>query len=140
MTNDSNRRNRAGRDGAAPADGEAQVLRRGQNPAGQVEADSRGNSVWRWRSSADVESTSCLLRQLENEELSLEPTQRVPVPGKTWERGDSSARRKPPISGPGPAPGKNRDERARAPAGGLALTDEGAGNKGSGGFDPYNNG
>ncbi len=139
MTNDSNQRDRTDRDGAGPADGEDQVLRRGQNPAGQAESDFRGDSVWRWRSSADLESTSRLLRQLENEELSLEPTQRVPVPGKIWERGGSTLRRKPPVAGSGPDRGKTRDERDRAPSSGLSLAEDKAGSKGSGGFDPYNN-
>lgn len=142
MTNDSNRRNSADENRVEPAEGDDHVLRRGRNPAGQAEFDSRGNSVWRWRSSLDLDSTSRLLKQLENDELSLEPTRRVPVPGKVWERGDSTPGHKPPASGASPGAGKRRDDRdrnrARAPARELGLADDDSDSKGHGGFDPYN--
>jgi hypothetical protein len=48
--------------------------------AGHVEFDSRGNSVWRWKSDGN-ESTSILLKRLENDSLQLEPTQTVPTVG-----------------------------------------------------------
>ena len=56
-------------------------------PAGKVEFDSRGNSVWRWARDV-IESTSVLLKKLENKDLALEPTQKVPV------MGDADAARK----------------------------------------------
>lgn len=46
--------------------------------AGNVEFDSRGNSVWRWARDV-LENTSVLLQWLENKDLALEPTQKVPV-------------------------------------------------------------
>ena len=50
----------------------------GRQPAGRVEHDSRGKAVWRW--ACDVlESTSVLLKRLENRDLAIEPTQKVPV-------------------------------------------------------------
>src|SRR5688500_3699833 len=49
-----------------------------REPAGKVEFDSRGNSVWRWARDV-VESTSVLLKRLDNKDLALEPTQKVPV-------------------------------------------------------------
>ena len=49
-------------------------------PAGRVEFDSRGNSVWRWARDV-LDSTSILLKRLENKDLSLEPTQKVPAMG-----------------------------------------------------------
>ena len=39
-------------------------------PAGKVEFDSRGNSVWRWARDV-LESTSVLLKRLENKDLAL---------------------------------------------------------------------
>ena len=49
-----------------------------REPAGKVEVDSRGNSVWRWARDV-IESTSVLLKRLENKDLALEPTQKVPI-------------------------------------------------------------
>lgn len=49
-----------------------------REPAGKVEFDSRGNSVWRWARDV-LESTSVLLKRLENKDLALEPTQKVPA-------------------------------------------------------------
>ena len=49
-----------------------------QEPVGRVEIDSRGHNVWRWAKDV-IESTSVLLKRLENKELALEPTQKVPV-------------------------------------------------------------
>ena len=67
-----------------------------KSPAGRVEIDSRGNSVWRWARDV-LESTSVLLKRLENHDLALEPTQKVPIaraakkaPGKAERRGATS--------------------------------------------------
>jgi len=49
-----------------------------QEPVGRVEMDSRGHNVWRWAKDV-IESTSVLLKRLENKDLALEPTQKVPV-------------------------------------------------------------
>ena len=64
-------------------------------PAGKVEFDSRGNSVWRWARDV-IESTSVLLKRLENKDLALEPTQKVPVmrgAGRSAEAGAKAAGR-----------------------------------------------
>lgn len=45
--------------------------------AGRVETDSRGNTVWRWASSGSLDSTTHLLKRLDNEALALEPTRRL---------------------------------------------------------------
>ncbi len=50
----------------------------GGKPAGHVEFDSRGNSVWRWHAEPG-DSTSILLHRLENDALALEATRPVPA-------------------------------------------------------------
>ncbi len=50
----------------------------GGKPAGHVEFDSRGNSIWCWNSEPG-DSTSILLRRLENDSLALEATRPVPA-------------------------------------------------------------
>jgi len=49
-----------------------------REPAGKVEVDSDGNRVWRWAREV-LENTSVLLKRLENKDLALDPTQKVPV-------------------------------------------------------------
>jgi hypothetical protein len=91
----------------------------GINRRGRVEVDSRGRNIWRWACDV-IESTSVLLKRLENSELQLEPTHRVPI-----QRGVGTKR---------PANQRSEDsgpiklslER------GKTARDEG------GGFDPYN--
>jgi hypothetical protein len=80
-----------------------------QPAAGRVEFDSRGNSVWRWAKDV-IDSTSILLKRLDNKDLSLEPTQKVPVIGKADKRGGR----------------------------GAELGVAGANGEGGRGFDPYN--
>jgi hypothetical protein len=48
--------------------------------AGRVEVDAAGNRVWRWASDSS-DSTSILIKKLDNSSLSLEPTIKVPVAG-----------------------------------------------------------
>lgn len=56
------------------------VVGRG-NSAGHVEIDSRGRNVWQWNDARiDIDSTTILLKRLENDALALEPTQSVPIP------------------------------------------------------------
>ncbi|HVS22745.1 MAG TPA: hypothetical protein VMU03_03385 [Gammaproteobacteria bacterium] len=50
----------------------------GEQPAGRVEFDNRGRNVWRWAREA-LDSTSILLKRLENKDLALEPTRKVPI-------------------------------------------------------------
>ena len=95
-----------------------------REPAGKVEFDSRGNSVWRWARDV-LESTSVLLKRLENKDLALEPTQKVPVI-KGAER--ASANSKPQGRADQPADSKSRHPALQ----GERRKDT------SGGFDPYN--
>ncbi len=93
-------------------------------PAGRVEFDSRGNSVWRWARDV-LDSTSILLKRLENADLALEPTQKIPVvgPKKLPKAGNASH---PP-----------RSAKARTHRSLSIAADEGGRDKG-GGFNPYN--
>ena len=93
-------------------------------PAGKVEVDSEGNRVWRWAREV-LENTSVLLKRLENKDLALEPTQKIPVAG-----GVDTAQKK---KQPGYRGDDDDDARARHPA---ARKD--GGRDGGGGFDPYN--
>jgi hypothetical protein len=88
-----------------------------EQPAGRVEFDSRGNSVWKWAKDM-IDSTSILLKRLDNKDLALEPTQKVPVMGG----GKAKA-------GDKKGPGARRLE--------LGLADS-KGRETGGGFDPYN--
>jgi hypothetical protein len=47
------------------------------NTAGRVETDSRGNTVWRWAPGNSLDSTTHLLKRLDNDALALEPTRRL---------------------------------------------------------------
>lgn len=85
--------------------------------AGRVETDSRGNTVWRWSAQNSLDSTTHLLKRLDNDDLALEPTARVPRPKSTSSRTASAAVQR----------------SASAP---LRL-DEPADDEG-GGFNPYN--
>jgi hypothetical protein len=96
-----------------------------RQPAGRVVHDSRGKAVWRW--ACDVlESTSVLLKRLENRDLAIEPTQKVPVM-----RGASA---KAPAQGKARSVDSEDDDFApRHPA--AARTKR---RDTGGGFDPYN--
>lgn len=101
-----------------------------KEPVGKVEFDSRGNSVWRWAREV-IESTSVLLKRLENKDLALEPTQKVPVV-----RGADGAQKASKTKGAGAS---STDAKAKAttaarhPAARPAER-----NDTGGGFDPYN--
>ena len=92
-------------------------------PAGKVEFDSRGNSVWRWARDV-LESTSVLLKRLDNKDLALEPTQKVPImrgAGAASGAKNSTTAKQPESKAPERHPAKKPDPR-----------------DGAGGFDPYN--
>lgn len=63
-------------------DDEKRDLEPGVAPAGRVTRDSRGQAVWEWSDEERSASTSELLRFLDNDALSLEPTQAMPVPAE----------------------------------------------------------
>lgn len=85
-----------------------------QEPAGRVEFDKRGKAVWRWAREL-LDSTSILLKRLENADLALEPTRKVPV------MQDPNAQRR----------GGTPQELSLSAA---------EGRDSGGGFDPYNSG
>jgi hypothetical protein len=95
-------------------------------PAGKVEFDSRGNGVWRWARDV-IESTSVLLKRLDNKDLALEPTQKVPVVPDVVQQPKKGAK---PQAG---AEKKPADAKAAHPA---MQRERSRG--GGGGFDPYN--
>jgi hypothetical protein len=107
-------------------------------PAGRVEVDSRGRNVWRWARDV-IESTSVLLKRLENKDLALEPTQKVPIMrGAEAAPKGSKQGAKPVASNPGVAkPGTSEPAASKSAARHPALQ-RGRGNDGGGGFDPYN--
>jgi hypothetical protein len=109
--------------------------------AGRVQVDGRGRNVWHWNDT-QIDSTSILLKRLENNELELEPTRKVPIQkdgdadahaassGKASARDPS--RRDTAARKPEPRPGK-ASGRAE-----LSYSDTLSIDLGGGGFDPYN--
>ena len=94
-------------------------------PVGKVEHDARGKAIWKW--AADVlESTSVLLKRLENRALALEPTQKVPVMS-----GADRAGKK-----PGRQSAKDEADEDLSLKHPAASRGKDRGN--GGGFDPYN--
>lgn len=91
----------------------------GAKAAGQVDRDSRGNNVWRWKQGG-TDSTSIVLKRLENDALRLEPTQAVPIPKPNAARPRSFER------GPATTSG-DADENGAEQTRGIK----------SGGFNPY---
>lgn len=86
--------------------------------AGRVVVDSRGRNIWQWKD-AEVDSTSILLKRLENDALQLEPTLNVPIPKKLAKTASSG--------------------KASQSGGKSALrVSETINYKVGGGFDPYN--
>lgn len=91
------------------------------NQAGHVAVDSRGRNVWQWNDS-QLDSTTIMLKRLENDELELEPTRRVRAQsGQDPSDADASERK-----------------RRRRSIGGEPTLDETFSVDMGGGFDPYN--
>jgi hypothetical protein len=111
------------------------------NRPGRVEFDSRGNSVWRWAKDV-LDSTTIMLKRLDNKDLALEPTQKVPVmrgePDKA--RGQAAKPGAPSVGGrkAAPAADEGRSTKPAKPPHGRALDVEGTPRDKAGGFDPYN--
>jgi hypothetical protein len=101
---------------------------------GKVVVDSRGHSVWQWAKDV-LENTSVLLKRLENKDLALEPTQKVPIlPGaKPAEKGASPKVAKRPDSNAKAA----KDAALKSTNWHPAIKPDQGGDRG-GGFDPYN--
>jgi hypothetical protein len=83
-----------------------------ENRAGRVRFDARGKAVWDWDPSAAHDSTTCLIRRLDNEELRFADTQALRPPARKTTAPSGGERRGP-----------------------LRLEDE---PDPGGGFDPYN--
>jgi hypothetical protein len=104
-----------------------------KEPVGRVEVDARGRNVWRWARDV-IDSTSVLLKRLENKDLALEPTQKVPVVRGTDPASKNAAAPK----GAAAQKGKKSAEEPVASDKAVkhpALQRE---RRGDGGFDPYN--
>ena len=115
-------------------------VQRGQPPAptpepaaespGKVVVDARGRNVWKWAKDV-LDSTSVLLKRLENKDLALEPTRKVPIlGGEQSEKGVSSKAR--PRDSKAMAAEDEAESAARHPALQRERRRDG------GGFDPYN--
>jgi|SRR5947207_2473759 len=104
---------------------------------GRVVVDNRGRNVWQWARDA-IDSTSILLKRLENKDLAIEPTQKVPVmPGADPQAATKApAAKKAAPTKPGAKPADDRAAQKGAkygdPTRGPKRSDTG------GGFDPYN--
>ena len=91
-------------------------------PVGRVVVDSRGHNVWQWAKDV-IESTSVLLKRLENKDLALEPTQKVPVV----------------LEDPAPKAAKGKlGAKSEQPAARHPALQRERNRSSGGGFDPYN--
>lgn len=101
---------------------------------GKVVVDSRGHSVWQWAKDV-LENTSVLLKRLENKDLALESTQKVPVVSgsQPGERGASAKAAKRADSNATAA-----KEAASKSAHWHPAMKPDQGRDRGGGFDPYN--
>jgi hypothetical protein len=117
-------------------------------PVGRVEVDARGRNVWRWARDV-VDSTSVLLKRLENKDLALEPTQKVPIVRADSAPKGSAAKGSPQKGAPpkgapakSAAPSSHKSAKPDASKNGVqhpALQREREPSRGAGGgFDPYN--
>lgn len=95
--------------------------------AGRVEFKG-GKAVWEW-AQHENDSTSILLKSLENPELELEKTQNTPLPRKLDPKTAAKAKARP-------------DEKPQAAKRPTSEDDDNPWglpkNRGGGGFDPYN--
>jgi len=98
---------------------------------GKVVVDARGRNVWQWAKDV-LDSTSVLLKRLENKDLALEPTRKVPIlAGEKPEKSGNSKDK--PRDSKAMAVEDEDEPGARHPA----LQRERRRDRG-GGFDPYN--
>jgi hypothetical protein len=88
--------------------------------AGRIVIDNRGRNVWQWKD-VQIDSTSIVLKRLENDALQLEPTRNVPIPKKVAKHKAATAEH-----------GSASYERP-----GLSISAT-LSYKVGGGFDPYN--
>ncbi len=112
---------------------------------GRVEVDARGRNVWRWNSNGENESTSVLLKRLDNEALALEPTQKVPLMKKpaagtaaAVKQASAGATAAPSSANPAAKLPASRPAAKGARPSRTAFAVERNDRKKGGGFDPYN--
>lgn len=91
---------------------------------GRVVIDSRGRNVWQWKDD-QLDSTSILLKRLDNAELALEPTRQLRRP-------DAAGARK-----AAAAPADKSRSKDSSGSGELKI-EQTFSIKLGGGFDPYN--
>jgi hypothetical protein len=101
--------------------------------AGRIEVDRQGNRVWRWAREM-LDSTSILLKRLENQDLTLEPTQKVPVVPATTKPAPSARTSK---GGAKPGKAEAKPAKRKDPVE-LSVAREPGERDSVGGFDPYN--
>ena len=105
----------------------------GSETPGKVVVDSRGHSVWQWAKDV-IENTSVLLKRLENKDLALESTHKVPVlPGQEPDEKGASPKAKRADSN-----AKSAKEAASKSAHFHPATRPDQSRDRGGGFDPYN--
>jgi len=104
---------------------------------GRVVVDNRGRNVWQWARAA-LDSTSILLKRLENKDLAIEPTQKVPVMRGVDPLADtkaSGAKQTVPTKSGAKRPDDRTAQKGAKPAGPVRAQKRG---DTGGGFDPYN--
>lgn len=98
---------------------------------GRVVIDSRGRNVWQWNDD-QIDSTSIVLKRLDNAELALEPTRRL----RRLKKADAS-RRQDSRSGASRREPEGRECESEITLGELKIEQTFNVELG-GGFDPYN--
>jgi hypothetical protein len=120
---------------------------------GKIEVDSRGRNVWRWTREAN-DSTSVVLKRLDNADLKLEPTQKIPIARQASAKAPAAKGATPKHkAAQGAAPTGNAAQGAAAKTNKNSAADAQTSKKrashpalrpldsdrdGGGGFDPYN--
>ena len=98
-------------------------------PAGKVVVDARGRNVWKWAKDV-IDSTSVLLKRLENKDLALEPTRKLPIVSEKDVRSKAAK--------PGDSKAKAAKEAESKSAARHPAMQRERPRGGGGGFDPYN--
>lgn len=100
-----------------------------QSAAGRVTHDGRGRNVWQWNDArVDIDSTTILLKRLDNDALQLEPTVSVPIPKHASAPSRNAPR----------APSRAQGRAAKASSVSELTLSESMRIEMRGGFDPYN--
>jgi hypothetical protein len=92
---------------------------------GRIAVDDRGRNVWQWK--GDLDSTTSLLRQLDNDALALEQTNKFARPDLDCRRNSSHRSR----------PASDRQRSTAAVTETRKPVAPGSGSEPGGGFNPY---